>query len=203
MKPNRARRTARQVLPPLLALASLSACSGSPAVTYHTLGISRPDVRGGTISCTLSVGVGPVALPDLLSRRGVVTRTDDFTVEVSQTHEWGGRLQDEVSRALTANLRLRLPGADVRALPWEAAQTPQVQVVVALERFDGAPGGRADLRGTWVVQDPRDGRALARGAVALHRFVGGGPRALVQAQSLLLADLSDRLVAGLAVVCGG
>ena len=187
-----------------LLLSMLPACFSSPSVTYHTLGVLGPATRVASPACATSLGVGPVSLPDLLSHRGVVSRADDFTVELSATHEWGGRLADELLRALTAGLRRRLPGADVRALPWEASQTPRLQAAVTLERFDGTPGGQAVLRGTWVIQDPGDGRARARGAVALTRPVGGsGARALVQAQSLLVADLADKIVAALGEMCRG
>ena len=187
----------------LLPLAVLSACRG-PAVTYHTLGVTGPPKNWAAPPCAASLGVGPLSLPDLLSHRGVIIRTDDFTVEVSPTHEWGGRLGDELLRTLTANLRLRLPGADVQALPWEAAQAPRLQVVVSLERFDGALGGAAVLRGTWVVQDPQSGRALTRGAATLRRAARGkGTRALVEAQSRLVADLADKIVAALGETCRG
>jgi uncharacterized lipoprotein YmbA len=182
---------------PLLALFALPvACSGSPKTTFHTLGVERHVATApGTVSRFKSVGVGPIMLPALLEQPGVVLRKDDYTVELSPTHEWGGKLEDELLRALTRVLRLRLPGVRVVSVPWETAQAPEIQLALSVDRFDGSPGGEAVLQGTWTLQDPADGRSVAVHQVALKQKVEGNDvRDLVQAQAGLVARLGEQVV---------
>ena len=184
----------------LLALiASPVACSGSPKTFFHTLGVEQKEAASpGTPIRFKSVGIGPVRLPALLANPGVVLRQDDYTVELSSTHEWGGKLEDELVRAMTRLLRLRLPRVRVSPVPWEVAQAPEVQLVLALDRFDGAPGGEAVLRGTWTLQDPADGRRVATHRVELRQKVEGNDvRDLVRAQARLVARLTEQVVRGL------
>jgi uncharacterized lipoprotein YmbA len=120
-------------------------------------------------------------------------------VELSPTHEWGGgKLGDELLRALTRYLRLRLPGMRVVPVPWETAQEPEVQLALAVDRFDGTPGGEAVLRGTWTLQNPADGSAVAAKPFALTQKVDGGDVGdLVRAETQLVARLGDQVVVAL------
>lgn len=182
---------------PLLA-AVLVACFGSsPKMTFHTLGV---DVTAAprAVSRFKSLGVGPITLPALLEQSGVVLRKDNYTVELSSTHEWGGKLADELLRALTRYLQLRLPGVQVISVPWETAQAPQIQLALSLDRFDGSPGGQAVLMGTWILQNPEDGRSIAVNQVSLKEKVeGDSVHALVEAQAKLVVRLGERVVRGL------
>jgi len=182
-----------------LCLALLSGCSSTPT-QYHTL---STDV--GSVAAVLmikpinSVGVGPITLPTLLDREGMVIRKDATTLEISDTHLWGGQLEDEFQRTLAQHLQMRLPSTRVQTVPWELSQTPQYQVVVKLDQFDGTPGGKAWLRGVWQLQAGSDGKILAGEPVTLTRQTPEtGVTGLVKAQSGLLADLANQIAQGLA-----
>ncbi|MDD5392770.1 MAG: PqiC family protein [Thiothrix sp.] len=179
---------------------SLAACSSSPTL-YHTL---ASNTAGAEIATDVSqrihsLGVGPIDLPTLLDREGMVLRKDATTVEVSDTHLWGGQLEDEFLRALVQQLSLRLPATRVQTIPWDISQTPQYQVVVKLNQFDGAVGGKAVLRGLWQLQAATDGRIVSSEPIALERKVGSsGIGSIVDAQSSLVNDLASQIVRGLA-----
>ena len=177
----------------------LSACSSTPT-QYHTLSI--PSGNGQAVVMTKpikSVGVGPITLPTLLDREGMVIRKDATTLEVSDTHLWGGQLEDEFLRTLAQQLQSRLPATRVQTVPWDLNQTPQYQVVVKLDQFDGTPGGKAWLRGVWQLQAGDDGKILATEPLMLTRQTPeAGVTGLVKAQSGLLADLADQITQGLA-----
>ncbi|OQX12129.1 MAG: hypothetical protein BWK73_15720 [Thiothrix lacustris] len=180
-------------------LVLLSACSSTPT-QYHTLStaLGSPVVPVVTASIN-SVGVGPVTLPTLLDREGMVIRKDATTLEVSDTHLWGGQLEDEFLRTLTQQLQSRLPATRVQSVPWELSQTPQYQVVVKLDQFDGTPGGQAWLRGVWQLQAGADGKIISTAPVMLSRQTPEvGVTGLVKAQSNLLADLADQIARHLA-----
>ncbi|QTR49159.1 PqiC family protein [Candidatus Thiothrix anitrata] len=182
-----------------LCLAFLSACSSTPT-QYHTLSMNVASAAAVVMTNPInSVGVGPITLPTLLDREGMVIRKDATTLEVSDTHLWGGQLEDEFLRTLAQHLQVRLPATRVQTVPWELSQTPQYQVVVKLDQFDGILGGKAWLRGVWQLQAGGDGEILATESVVLTRQTPqAGVTGLVKAQSGLLADLANQIAQDLA-----
>ena len=177
----------------------LSACSSMPT-QYHALSTPSGNVQAVVMTKPIkSVGVGPITLPTLLDREGMVIRKDAITLEISDTHLWGGQLEDEFLRTLAQQLQSRLPATRVQTVPWDLNQTPQYQVVVKLDQFDGTPGGRAWLRGVWQLQAGDDGKILSSEPVALTRQTSEkGVAGLVRAQSGLLGDLAEQVLRGLA-----
>ena len=179
----------------------LTACSSTPT-TYHSLAADTAGVQADrTVSQRIaSLGVGDVKLPTLLDREGMVLRQNATNLSVSDTHLWGGQLEDEFLAALTQQLQARLPQTRVQTIPWELSQTPQYQVALKIDQFDGVPNGNAVLRGTWQLQQAKDGKLIAAYPIALQRAVTGKTvDAVVQAQSQLVADLAEQVVAALAV----
>lgn len=179
----------------------LAACSSTPT-TYHSLAVNTAAVQASlAVSQRIaSLGVGDVKLPTLLDREGMVLRQNATNLSVSDTHLWGGQLEDEFLAALTQQLQARLPQTRVQTIPWELSQTPQYQIALKIDQFDGVPNGNAVLRGTWQLQQAKDGKWLATYPIALQRAVTGKTvDAIVQAQSQLVADLAEQVVAALAV----
>lgn len=177
----------------------LSACSSTPT-QYHTLSTPSGNAQAVVMTKPIkSLGVGPITLPTLLDREGMVIRKDATTLEISDTHLWGGQLEDEFLRTLAQHLQIRLSATRVQTVPWDLNQTPQYQVVVKLDQFDGTPGGKAWLRGVWQLQAGDDGKILATEPLMLTRQTPeAGVTGLVKAQSGLLADLADQITQGLA-----
>ncbi len=183
-----------------LSLLWLSACSSEPTL-YHTLatGSMGAPAAAETSLRIKSLGVGPVKLPTLLDREGMVIRKDATTVEVSDTHLWGGQLEDEFLSALSQQLQIRLPATRVQSIPWEVSQTPQYQVAIKLDQFDGVAGDKAVLRGLWQLQAGDDGKILITEPVTLERKVTESEvDAIVKVQSQLVAELANQIVRGLA-----
>lgn len=182
----------------VLLLLTLSACSSTPT-QYHTLSADVGSAAAVVMTKPInSVGVGPITLPTLLDREGMVIRKDATTLEVSDTHLWGGQLEDEFQRTLAQHLQSRLPATRVQTVPWELSQTPQYRVVVKLDQFDGTQGGKAWLRGVWQLQAGNDGKILTTEPIMLTRQTPeAGMTGLVKAQSSLLADLADQITRGL------
>lgn len=177
----------------------LSACSGSAKTTYHTLAPATSPVVGVKLSKPVpSLGVGPVKVPSLLDRQGVVLRKDEYSVEVSELHEWGGELEDEFTSTLAQHLQMRLPNTQVRTVPWELEQTPLYQVTVTVAQFDGIPAGKARLRGRWQLQRAKTGKGVGASLFDLQRPVkDDSVEAIVRAQSRLLSELADHIIEGL------
>ena len=146
----------------LLFMLLLTACSSTPT-TYHSLAANTAAVQADrAVSQRIaSLGVGDVKLPTLLDREGMVLRQNATNLTVSDTHLWGGQLEDEFLTALTQQLQARLPQTRVQQIPWELSQTPQYQIALKIDQFDGEPSGKAVLRGTWQLQHAKDGTLIA------------------------------------------
>lgn len=190
---------AARVVGALTLLTLLTACSGSPPTIYHTLSSGTIPVNSvKTAKPVPSLGVGPVHVPSLLDRQGVVLRKDEYSVEVSELHQWGGELEDEFINTLSQHLQMRLPGTQVRTVPWELEQTPLYQVTITVAQFDGIPAGTARLRGRWQLQYAKTGKGVRASLFNLERQVNDeSVEAIVRAQSHLLSELADQIVEGL------
>nr|CAA6812797.1 MAG: Unknown protein [uncultured Thiotrichaceae bacterium] len=180
-------------------LVFLTACSGSTKTIYHTLSSTSVPVQGAKLSKPVpSLGVGPVNVPGLLDRQGIVLRKDEYSVEVSELHEWGGELEDEFTSTLAQHLQMHLPDSQVRTVPWELAQTPLYQVTVTVAQFDGMPAGKAVLKGRWQLQLAKTGKGVRGSLFNLERQVADkSVGAIVRAQSQLVKELAEDIVEGL------
>lgn len=181
----------------------LTACSsgGSDRMLYHTLGNAGDvgSVNPKVSTRIKSVGVGPVKLASILDRKEVVVRLSDNTAKVSVWHEWGGELEQEFIAALAQQLQQRLPNTRVQRVPWEITQTPQYQVELIIDQFDGAPEKTANMRGQWQLQEAKSGKILSSHSIRLSQPVSGkAVKDIVQSQVQLMRQLSRQIVEVLA-----
>ena len=72
---------------------SASADGASERASTAALGVSN-----------LSVGVGPVRIPDYLQRPGIATRVSPTQVEYSQVNQWAESLEECFPRVLAQDL---------------------------------------------------------------------------------------------------
>lgn len=183
----------------LLTLLALAGCIGSPSrpASFYLLSV----VDGTPVSTAqpLSLGVGPVSLPDVLDRPQIVTRPDPNRIDLAEYERWGGDLNNNLGRVLAQNLMQRLATDSVVLYPWSASSRPKLGVSVDIFRFDGIPGQSVYLQGSWQVLDA--GRDCQ---LALHRFAieeavqGPDYQALVSAMSRGVGRLSDAIAQGVA-----
>ncbi len=88
-------------------LITLGGCAGTPNSRFYLLepltGAPGPE---GTVPLdrAISIGLGPVTLPEYLDRPQIVTRTDRNTVLLAEFDRWAEPLSGNVSRTLAENL---------------------------------------------------------------------------------------------------
>jgi uncharacterized lipoprotein YmbA len=176
----------------LVALAILPACLAPrvDASRYFTLPAAGAP-SGGTPFA--SVGLGPVALPSYLSRPEVATRLGPEQIAYSANDRWAGPLEDLAFRALSEELRARLPAREVLRWPWPLGAPPEVGVSVEFLRFEFDAAGGATLQARWTVSVR--GRAPVNGETRLRETgapgdVPGSVAALGRALGALASDLA-------------
>ena len=175
---------------------SLAACIGTPSRPAQFYLLS-PDpgqavAARATATTPLSIGLGPVTLPEIYDRPQIVTRMDDNRINLAEFDRWGGDLNKELARTLARNLMGRLNTDSVVPYPWTGRHKPDFQVSIRFFRLDGQLDGSAILDGVWRILDGSRGCELAA-----HHFLyqeqtsGPGYSDLVDAISRGVARLSD------------
>jgi uncharacterized protein len=161
----------------LLVLTTIfAACAVKDTSRYYALGTSRTsaDVEGAGVTPGLTIGVGPISIPGYLDRPQVVTRDAGEGLEILPYHRWAEPLDVGIAQALAEDLGARVPGDRVAVYPWRGALARMIdyQVVVAVARFDGAPGRRVTLDARWRLLT-RDGKEVAFKRTAVTEPVTG------------------------------
>jgi uncharacterized lipoprotein YmbA len=201
----------RAVVRRLLGLAAsigLAGCAVSDPTQYYTLGLAgagSPETRTGASTPrstvagpgTVGIGVGPVIMPGYLDRSQIVTRTSGDQVQISMFHQWAEPLEGGIVRILAEEIGARVPTERIVMFPWRGvvARVLQYQVVVAVMRFDGRPGGDVTLDARWRILG-RDGDELVFRRFTMSETAGGpGYEPMVAAMTRVLVALGQEMAA--------
>jgi uncharacterized lipoprotein YmbA len=142
----------------------------------------------------LSIGIGPVILPDSLNRQQMVTRVSENEVRVEPFYRWAAPLAENITSVLAENLSSLLNTNRVIPFPWPLATQPEYQLRITVVEFMGALGGEARLAVRWVLTRGKtqtemvNTYALFKAPVPSHEH-----SELVATQSRLLADFSREI----------
>ena len=91
-----------------------------------------------------SLGLTPVAIPEYLSRSGLVRDTSGLEVDVSDTERWAEPLESGIARVMALNLARAIPTADLRPYPWNSKRKPDISLRLKVTELQALPG-RATL----------------------------------------------------------
>jgi hypothetical protein len=141
------------ILLPLL----LCNCTTTPPTRFYVLSTIADQAAiapGGGIA----VGVGPINLPQYLNRPQIVTRLGDNRLAVAEFDQWGGELDDNVIRALAANLSSLLKTDRVSLFPWKDGVPISYQVTIDVLNFEQNADGSSLLSVYWSIVEPATGR---------------------------------------------
>jgi len=137
-------------------LCVLTACAGNKRPTQYYLlkplnlrDIQQQGTEGNVI------GIGPVSLPQYLDRPQIITFTDDYTLSISEFHQWAEPLQNNFTRILIENLSALLPNSRFEAYPWKSSIKTNHQVTVSIDHFD-LNTNTALLSAHWTIETARN-----------------------------------------------
>jgi len=183
----------------------LGGCGSSRQAKYYILSpVNLPGAAGkqaAPTAPTVTVGIGPVEIPDYMDRQQIVTRTAQNGLDMAQFDRWGGGLKPDVARVLVENLSALLPADQVAVVPWRRGVPLQRRVTVDVTRFDATPGDSVWLKAQWTIFG-EDGKTVAMARETnVKEPVGGRDYAtIVAAMSRTLGTLSQDIAAGLTSV---
>lgn len=187
------------LIPTLAMAALLAGCATPPRVHYYTLLPPAAATAGSASKAATSkyaISVQQVSLPEQVNRPQIVIGSSD-TTQVTPLNEslWVSPLDDQLRRALSADLSSRLGVLDIAA-DTAPSSLPVWEVFVAIQRFDAIFGKKTILDATWrlVPQHMRARQpAICRAEITVP--VDAGVPALVAGQRTAVRTLSS-LIAG-------
>jgi uncharacterized lipoprotein YmbA len=174
----------------IAALAALSLAAGcaNKGERYYRLSATGPVPENAK---SISLGVGPVKLPDYIDRAELVFQSSPNRFEAPYEHRWAGSLRDGFAQVLGIDLARELGVGNLHIYPWEPGTALRYQVRVEVRQFHAESGGHALLDVSWEITDG------STRAVLVHRtghfsepVRGDGYEAIVAAESRLLSQLS-------------
>jgi uncharacterized protein len=172
----------------------LAGCGSVPKESFYTLS-SAPPIET-TSPATITVHVGPVAIPDTVDRTPMVIRKGPNQVDIEDYHRWAEPLKTAIPRALAANLARELGGARVSSGRLSNAAA-DVRVTLDVSRFESSFSEGATLEAAWTVTRktgaPVNGRTLARVPAPSADYAGiagAHSRALEQLAREIAATIS-------------
>ncbi len=95
--------------------------------------------------------MGPVLVPGYLDRTPLCMRDSGNEVTYNEFQRWAEPLDDGIARVLVENLCLLLGTARIDVFPWKTPAPADYQVRIMLVKFDGEPGGQAELKAHWSL----------------------------------------------------
>ena len=178
----------------MLLVSSCSLLSGAPGAgpnRYYVL-TEGAELREIARLPKLSLGVGPIELPDYLDRFSIATRSEANRVTYAENDRWAESLGGNVQRVLAADLSVLLYTERISLFPWYRTSAPDRRVSISIQRFEVDPGGKVRLWARWILRD-EDGKRLVSGEFDERREVATGPDAVARVMSDLVGDLARSL----------
>ncbi|MFZ1536137.1 MAG: PqiC family protein [Chromatiaceae bacterium] len=173
--------------------ALMAGCASSPTSSFYILSpLPEAKARQGTlVEGKISLGIGPITLPDYMDRPQMVSGVGAQRIEVDEYQRWGGSLRADIANTLSENLAHLLGTSRVVIMPAEVKLPVQYRLIVTILRFDADNEGQALLKVRWALIDPNAETALTMRESAYRQSFDQGDRAAqVAALSATLGDFS-------------
>ncbi|HYQ90499.1 MAG TPA: PqiC family protein [Candidatus Competibacteraceae bacterium] len=130
----------------------LAGCSSAPTHFYILTPLPvAAEPLAGNARQNVSIGLGPVALPDYLDRPQIVTRLDQNQFKLADFDYWSEPLKDNFTQVLAEDLSLLLGTERVFVYPWRRENRVNYQVTVNVIRFDRQVDGDSVLIARWRI----------------------------------------------------
>jgi uncharacterized lipoprotein YmbA len=175
----------------LVVLAIFATGCSSPQTRHYTLAVyALPLETAITGGPAITVGVGPVRLPEYVDRPEIVLRLSDTRVDLLSFEHWAAPLSQRFAQVLVADMQMQMPYARVIAAPPEMPTPLDVQIEVDVERFDVDQAGTAVLIARYQLRGSGGGAILAAGRAEV---MANAPKAGVEGWVTALSEAVARL----------
>ncbi len=172
-----------------------SGCGTSPHSRFYILSTpDSPEAKAPADDRCLSLGIGPIDIPDYLDRPQIVTRTTPSEIFLAEFDRWSESLKDNITRVLAKNLSLMLCTKTVAVFPWNVGTPIDYRIEIRVLRLDGSLGGDVFLDASWMVLSGDRTRLLFSKDSNFAETTGGKDyNSFVVAESRALRHLSGEI----------
>ncbi|MEW6586560.1 MAG: PqiC family protein [Nitrospirota bacterium] len=172
-------------------------CAGTEPSRFYTLStLSGEDMRQEPPAGELSVGIGPVEIPDYLDRPQIVTRSGLNELKVAEYDRWAGSLSENIAMAVRENLSFLLGTDRIFAYPWNSSSAIDYKLTIKIIRLDSIPGDYVALKAMWTVSSAQGNKEIVtRVTDYKEKLNASGYDAIVAATGKTFVNLS-RDIAG-------
>jgi uncharacterized protein len=181
--------------------ALLAACAGTTPTHFYTLSslMAAPGEAMPAAAKNLTLGVGPVTLPEYLNRPQIVTRDGSNRMILADFDSWIEPIDGLFARTLAEDLSLLLGTDEVVQLPERRPVQLDYRVAVDVMRFDVDSNGNAVLDARWQLSRDDDERLLrAARSTVVEPVKPGDQAAAAQGLSRALGAMSRQIAAAIA-----
>ncbi len=170
-------------------------CSSKPTKFYVLTPLAEVQTIPDRLNeDTLSIGVGPISLPDYVNRPQIVTKNGANELVIDEFYRWAEPLRTNVSRVLRDNLATLLGTENINKYPWNRFVHIDYQVSIDFTRFDSVIGKEATIEARWVILTDRGrNEALRKKSKITKKAETEHYDAIVIAESQALAELSQQI----------
>ena len=173
-------------------------CGTTKPAKFYTLNSlkAQDTVQKATSSDShISIGIGPVSIPDYLERPQIVSRTSQNELYIDEFNRWAGSLENDIARVLSGNLSTLLSEEHVSVLTSMPAALFEYRIMVNVTRFDLMPDNTFLLKTQWRILGKDEKKLLMRESYLSEQIDGKDYGARVAAMSRAIEILS-RDIAG-------
>lgn len=194
---------AAAVLSLLAGCASFTNFGNKPPSRLYALDVATAPAKRAP--CGVRFAIRELRLAAHLERPEVVLAREGSRIVAEPSDLWAGPLAQQLRRELSRALVTRLEGSQAVPHPWRLDETPQLALVLEVDRLEAASNVLYASVG-WRVVEVASNRQLAserseirRPLVAAQPAVNGATaQSVVQAIDAALADVADALAARIA-----
>lgn len=177
----------------------LPACSRTKPARFYVLTpllVSESAQALKTSNPPITIGVGPIELPDYVDRPQIVTQDGANTFQLAEFDRWAEPLEENFSRVLVENLSDLLAPHQIAVFPWKTAVPIDYRVAVEVTRFYSDATGTTTLHARWNIQANTGVDILASRQSRIRESAGSQDyAAAVAALSQTVAVLSQDIAA--------
>lgn len=195
--------TARLFSLGVFVLLLVAACGSSPPVRYFALS-AVDSVQRQDADDAVTLGLGPLRIPEYLNRSQLVTRGGGSEMEVDEFSRWAEPLTQAFHRVVSTDVDNMMDDVIVIAFPWESMVRNEVEyrLLGEVTRFDADRSGRVVLDIQWAISEVTAGVAVAvhRSRYETRAARPDDPATVVSAMNDALAMFSRDIVSQMEVV---
>jgi uncharacterized lipoprotein YmbA len=169
----------------------LVGCGTTPNPRFYAL-TSAP-APPSSASSTMTVSVGPVTIPAAVDRPQIVLTVGPNRVRLEEFDRWAAPLQNDIARAVAANLVAALGTSRVMLASAPVTAIVDYRAIIEIQQFESTLGQAALLDAVWAVVRTKDGKSQTGRTTARESTSDGGFDALAAAHSRALGRLSQDL----------